>query len=158
MKIKSYNEILKEIEREYNSSPRRWSVSIVRDGTFFDIYALRGDTGWKIKLDTIFRPDPVGVGTRIQVEKSIEHPFSYGLRPLSEENFRKIIAGEHNIFEVLKADPLPAHEIDTSGILKGPVHFLNDPIREKSSRKVDRRLREKLMEKLHREGVTNSYL
>ncbi len=127
--VKSYEEIMQEIMEEYDSNPRQWSVCIgrSRDERYYDILISRGSELWQIKIDTLFKHSPVGVGAKIEIEQEkIEPPslpFSYGFRPIppqfkeprSTEDLASFIEG------ILKSEPVPTSKIGRQGFIQGPV-------------------------------------
>lgn len=127
--VKSYEEIMQEIMQEYDADPRHWSVSIgrSRDERYYDIFIARGSELWQIKVDTLFKPSPIGIGAKIEIEqKKIEKlplPFSYGFRPIPRE-FKELHGSEDlaGIIErILKSDPVPTSKIGKQGFVQGPV-------------------------------------
>jgi hypothetical protein len=130
-RVKSYEEIMQEIMQEYDSNPKHWRVSIgrSRDEKYYDIFISRKNELWQIKVDTLFKPTPVGIGAKIEIEldevelPSLSLPFSYGFRPIprkfkslrSSEELARIIEG------ILKSEPVPTFEIGKSGFIQGPV-------------------------------------
>ncbi|MEM2933586.1 MAG: hypothetical protein QXL78_01525 [Methanocellales archaeon] len=126
--VKSYEEIMQEIMQEYDSDPRHWSVSIgrSRDERYYDILIARGNELWQIKVDTLFKPSPIGIGAKIEIgQKKIETSSlpSYGFRSIPRE-FKELASSEDlaSIIEkILKSEPVPTSKIGKYGFVQGPV-------------------------------------
>ncbi len=134
----SYEEILQEILREYDSRPKNWKVTLgrSRDNRYYDIIISQGSSVWQIKLDTLYKPSPVGIGARIEDDKldRKQHttvPF-YGFRPISERQLIDIQRGEDLsliLEEILRAEPVPTSRIEGApGFVHGPVAIHGDPL------------------------------
>ncbi|MFQ5887532.1 MAG: hypothetical protein ACE5HY_02415, partial [Candidatus Hydrothermarchaeales archaeon] len=86
--MESADKLLRRLLLSYNKDPRNWYFSVGKghDDTSFDILISRSKEAWQVKLDTIFKPKPVGVGARIGgIEEVPRRPYSFGFRPLSED-------------------------------------------------------------------------
>lgn len=58
-KIRSFEEIEKEIKEEVDKYPNNWKIIFGRspDGMFFDYYFFHNAEMWQIKVETIFKHD-----------------------------------------------------------------------------------------------------
>lgn len=137
--VKLYEEIMQEIMYEYDSNPRHWKVSLGRshDNKYFDIVISQGPRVWQIKLDTLYKPSPLGIGARIEVDEEagqavVPLPFSYGLRPIPERKLMDVQSGEDlsRILEgIMRAEPVPASQIaGRQSFLQGPIAIKGNPL------------------------------
>jgi hypothetical protein len=83
--------IAKHLFERYCSNPKNWnfviSTSSLGDG-FFDAMVSNTDEVWQLKLDSIYKPLPLVVGTRIDVDSAtIERSLSPNSVPFG---FRKL--------------------------------------------------------------------
>ncbi len=55
------------ILKRYNKNPKGWNFSVGRghDEKFFDILISHEKDVWQVKLDTLYRPNPLGVGVKV---------------------------------------------------------------------------------------------
>jgi len=138
-------EILGEIRRKYDKRPEGWQVLVGRSPSgFYDMLFSSPDDVWQLKLDTIYRPNPIGFGVRLEEDPSkvpiIEAP-PHGYRPvhidgmmakikhLMESNLQpeqimnKIeenIAGTLDIERIMESPPLPTDRVRTPITAIGP--------------------------------------
>jgi hypothetical protein len=83
--------IARHLFEKYCSNPKNWnfviSTSCMRDG-FFDAMVSNTDEVWQLKLDSIYKPLPLVVGTKIDVDSTtIERGVSPNTVPFG---FRKL--------------------------------------------------------------------
>ena len=83
--------IARHLFEKYCSNPKNWnfviSTSYKRDG-FFDAMVSNTDEVWQLKLDSIYKPLPLVVGTKIDVDSTaIERGVSANTVPFG---FRKL--------------------------------------------------------------------
>lgn len=83
--------IARHLFERYCSDPKNWnfviSTSSVRDG-FFDAIVSNTDEVWQLKLDSIYKPMPLVVGTKIDVDSTtIERGINPNAVPFG---FRKL--------------------------------------------------------------------
>jgi len=92
--LKKLSEI---ISKEYEKNPRNWQVLLGKGYEYFDVLITSEKKGWLLKLDTVYKPSPLGLGAPVKIKTEdikIENLPEYGLRPASPE-----------IIELLKTDP-----------------------------------------------------
>jgi hypothetical protein len=161
MEILEYNEVMKEIIREYDKKPEGWCVLIGRSSRgFYDLLFSNPQEVWQLKLDTIYKPNPMGFGVKLEVDPSkvLAKGFpSYGFRPISAETMdlmKNMIDRSMKdltavmVKSILKIPPVSTKEI--KGITAVGPYIQQpslDPISPKQkelSTKLDREL-EKLM-------------
>jgi hypothetical protein len=91
MDIMEDKTIARHLFEKYCSNPRNWnfviSTSSLGDG-FFDAMVSNTDEVWQLKLDSIYKPLPLVVGTKIDVDSTT---IERGLSPNSVPfGFRKL--------------------------------------------------------------------
>jgi hypothetical protein len=65
--IASYGEIRREIRRKCDGKPEGWQVLVGRSPSgFYDVLFSSPDAVWQLKLDTIYEPNPIGFGVRLE--------------------------------------------------------------------------------------------
>lgn len=126
MKRKKAKELLEESFQEYRKDPRGWSFWVSPEADPPEMYLIHGDVAYFLKVDSLFTPNPIGVGAKFGLE---EGQLS---ESLPEYGFRQLSRGEmENLFEDL---PSPA-EIESREEFKETV------------KEVGKRTGKRLMEK-----------
>ncbi|MBS7655414.1 hypothetical protein KEJ50_02810 [Candidatus Bathyarchaeota archaeon] len=166
MKLQSYEEILLEIFRKYNKKPYGWRVLIGKNPSgFWDILFISDDEAWTIKLDTIFKANPIGLGVKLEEKFKLPkvNDVSYGFRPIPESLIRNLTkeiqdsnlsldkATEKLMSELKFIPPKPINIIQQSPITAiGPHHILQfSPISQKQ-KELNKNLDEQLRRALRR--------
>lgn len=67
--MKNIEDISEDFWRDYRENPEGWSFWTDKSDDFYNLYVLRDDKGYFIKLDSIYNNNPIGIGTEIDVEK-----------------------------------------------------------------------------------------
>lgn len=168
MKLQSYEEILLEILKKYNKKPYGWRVLIGKDPSgFWDILFISDDEAWTVKLDTIFKANPIGLGVKLDEKfkpPKIDNDISYGFRPIPKSLIRNLSkeiqesklsldkAAEKLVNELKFIPPKPIDIIQQSSITAiGPHHILQtSPLSQKQkelSKSLDEELRKALRRK-----------
>lgn len=130
MKIKPIREITEEIIGKYNNNPNNWYI-LKGKSDFPEILVCHEGVMWLLKRDTLFSPNYVGVGARMDVEKEIiekeiKREISFGLRPVSEESIKDLIFSnkpKRIVSEMINNYPMSYKE---AGCTKGP--FIEGPV------------------------------
>lgn len=105
----------------YSKDPRGWSfvISPSKSG-FFDATVSGPDATWMLKIDSLFKPFPIVIGS--QAESSPTRPggpFPYGYRTLPPELALQIMGGEgmgpmarvrERLLSVLRSEPVVPEE------------------------------------------------
>lgn len=170
--MKEVKEILEEIERKYNRNPLGWNISIGRDPTGYgNIFISNPVTIWQIKIDSLFKPNPYGMGMKLgPVEEfsDLIHPnsYSFGFRPLLPTHLkdlqRNIIQEKpiNNVIdEILKEKPVPLSQSEEQSFLVGPVmHSSFQGYVSDKQKELDRKLKRNLDKLLQSQGVGRDYL
>ncbi len=76
------------IFKRYVRNPNSWSytVSPSRSNGFYDAVVASPEVSWQLKLDTIFKPNPLVLGTMSEVDLrgyTVPAPLSFGYREVS---------------------------------------------------------------------------
>jgi hypothetical protein len=170
MDLESFDDLLKYLYMKYDKNPFGWKVSIGNERGFGNIFVTNSKDVWQIKLDSIYKPKPIGMGTKIGNYEGNNNFFDnkvpyYGLRAIEEDKLRAISRAAENgqylnqfIDELLKKRPMRAKEI-SSAALNGPIQFMqNGKYISERQREVDRKLKESLEKLLYREGYGSEYV
>jgi len=87
MELLDYETVIKKIINKYDRNPENWQVLMGKSPKgFYDIIFSNPEEVWQLKLDTIYKPNPVGFGAKVEIEPSkirLENFPSYGFRPVS---------------------------------------------------------------------------
>jgi hypothetical protein len=91
MEILEDKVIARHLFEKYCSNPKNWnfviSISSLRDG-FFDATVSNTDEVWQLKIDSIYKPLPLVVGTKIDIDSTmIERSINANAVPFG---FRKL--------------------------------------------------------------------
>jgi len=83
------------IFRRYARNPAGWSFTISPSGShgFYDALVAGPEESWQLKMDTIFKPSPLVVGSRSEVDLrsyAASAPLSFGYRELGPDAVRRI--------------------------------------------------------------------
>lgn len=132
--------LMKEIWKKYNEDPTGWHVLVGRTSKiYYDIFVTNPNELWQIKLETIYRPNPIGLGAKIEKverdEKTLRGIPTYGLRPLSKKTVARMMSAVERgvppgkVFkEVMNVEPKSHGEIATPWVLQGPVVYSAKPL------------------------------
>ena len=143
--IVSYEETLQEVRRKYDKKPAGWQALVGRSPRgFYDILFSSPDAVWQLKLDTIYKPNPIGFGVRLEVDPSrvpVMGGPSHGYRPVpidgimakirhvmkrgpqTEETVNEIlnsIVEKLDMERIMESPPLPTGKIRTPIAAIGP--------------------------------------
>ncbi len=175
MKKKKADKIMKEFYEEYQEDPTNWSFWMSpppNSNEFYEAYIIHEGEAFFLKLDSIYSPNPVGVGARLQIEedqlrknlpefgyrkfdqgevetflKNLPKPEEYE----SQEKFKKDLKEtQKNITEnALKKEPMPFEPLEKPGEIAaiGP-YSPESPLDYVSEKQKE--LRKELSEKLDR--------
>ncbi|MHA1798208.1 MAG: hypothetical protein ACTSVY_07130, partial [Candidatus Helarchaeota archaeon] len=159
IKIKRLNELQEDFKEMYEEDPRDWQVSLSRNIHDPNLLVTNRRGIWQIKLDSYFRPKPIGLGTQIgdaddatAIIKRRTGP-SYGFRSLNmnqiEKFHEKLMQDEpidNLIKNILATDPEPIKRISSPLSLQGPV-MLSKNIQYVSEKQklLDRKLKKELL-------------
>lgn len=109
----------KRILEDYSKHPKGWSfvVSPSPKSGFYDALMSGPNGTWVLKTDSIFRPSPIVLGSRLDlgVESKAAIPFQYGYRRLPTELILRMLGDEGpspesrrlpSLLSVLKSEPV----------------------------------------------------
>ena len=162
MEILDYNDMVKEIIREYDKKPENWQVLVGRSPRgFYDIIFSNPEVVWQLKLDTIYKPNPMGFGVKLDVDPSkiqIESFPPYGFRPISPQiiDMIKRQVSTREIAAVLMKSIADSPPVSTDKI-KSPIAAVGPYIQRPTLEPVSQKQKElsikidKELEKLMRE-------
>src|SRR5918999_18558 len=85
MEILEDSTLARYLFERYTSNPKNWnfiiSTSSLNDG-FFDATVSNTDEVWQLKIDSIYKPLPIVLGTRVDVDSTkIENGISNDVAP-----------------------------------------------------------------------------
>ncbi|KXA98670.1 hypothetical protein AKJ41_06415, partial [candidate division MSBL1 archaeon SCGC-AAA259O05] len=102
MKRKRAKKILEESYREYRENPRGWSFWVSPEADPPEVYLIHGDTAYFLKVDSLFTPNPIGVGAKFDVEESQlpENLPEYGFRQISRKELRGLFEDLPSLSEI----------------------------------------------------------
>ena len=111
-------DLKRRMVESYSRNPKGWSFVLSPSPRFgfFDAAVSGPDMSWMLKLDTLFKPSPIVIGSEVEAfPRRPRGPFSYGYRALPPELALQIMAGEEagprertlaGLLSVLKSEPV----------------------------------------------------
>ncbi|MDP9196991.1 MAG: hypothetical protein M3O24_00280 [Thermoproteota archaeon] len=103
MEILEGNILAKNLFERYSSNARDWRFEISvseRRGSFFDAVVSNPNEVWQLKIDSIYKPIPLIIGTKIDVDpvkfSNNENAFSFGYRKLDPIKLKKALYDVHD--------------------------------------------------------------
>ncbi len=152
MEVLEGRELKKRMLESYSRDPKGWSftVSPSPGSGFFDAMVTGPDGAWMLKIDSLFKPAPIVIGSPADaLLRRPQGPFPYGYRDLPPELALKIMEGDgampsgtarRRLLSVLNSDPVVPELGKTYAqgplVLTGPGRVsLSD-----SQREIDARL------------------
>lgn len=115
-------DLRKRMFESYSKNPKGWGFIISPSPTsgFFDATVSGPDETWMLKIDSLFRPFPIIIGSPAEVApRRPEGPFSYGYRKLPPDLALQILGGEGatsrdkvlaSLLSVLRSEPVVPEE------------------------------------------------
>jgi len=131
--VEPIESLMRRIIDQYNKKPEGWSVLTDHKG---NVLVLGSRMGYRLKLIALNPQEYTGVGVRIsgtkQMRKVVEGVPSYGFRPLSGMDTKKLLSTIHQrsavqnrvIKKLLDINPVSTwelHKKETKTVLGGPV-------------------------------------
>lgn len=133
--MKNIEDIMESFLEDYKENPEGWSFWTEKSENFYNIYLIHDDKGYFVKLDSIYNNNPLGIGTRIDVEKDqLEEKLpDFGFRPLKKreiESFFKSVSRPKDkekvkraVDEKMREKPSLPEEIEEKDyVLLGPFN------------------------------------
>ena len=118
MEILEGSELKRRMLESYARNPRGWSftVSPSQSSGFFDAAVAGPDGVWMLKIDSLFKPSPIVIGSQAEaLQRRQGGPFPYGYRDLPPELALQLMGerGEgpsgpvrRSLFSVLRSEPV----------------------------------------------------
>lgn len=171
MKKKRAKEVLKEFFKSYQEDPTGWSFWLSPPGedNFYEAYIIHGDEVFFLKIDSIYTPNPLGVGAKLKVEEDqlVKNLPDFGFRQFSKEEtedflsniprtedyeskeeFQKDLKGfrKEIVGEAMEKEPVPFTSEGSPGLMAIGPYSPKNPLSYISERQE--KLRKELSEKL----------
>ncbi|MDR4511447.1 MAG: hypothetical protein MRJ93_07055 [Nitrososphaeraceae archaeon] len=172
MEILQESELARYLFNRYSLKPKNWnfiiSLSQVHD-SFFDAIISNPDEIWQLKIDSIYKPNPIIMGAKVdndlsRVEKRFNTTTSFGYRNLETNkimNFLKNLSMEQNSNSIKESEVNtqlnsllssiePVKPIAGKDYIYGPFLFTEKrlPNFDKTNQKVSEQISSKMKEKL----------
>jgi hypothetical protein len=118
MDILEGRDLKRRMMESYSRNPKGWSfvVSPSPGSGFFDATVSGPDEVWMLKIDTLFKPSPIVIGSAAEaLTRKPRGPFPYGYRELPPELALQIMETEaagpsrsarRRLLSVLKSEPV----------------------------------------------------
>jgi hypothetical protein len=175
MDILQDKHLAKYLFEKYTTNPKNWNFIIstsLTDG-FFDATVSNTDEVWQLKIDSIYKPLPLVIGTKVdldstKIEKRISNtvPFGYRkleppvimniLKNLTEEQHRNALKepDANDYLNSILRSLEPERPVNGKNYVYGPVVFTKrNPV---NSNEYQKQVAEKLTFKL-RDNLRNRY-
>ena len=122
MELLEGKDLRKRMVERYSRNPRGWSfvVSPSPRSGFFDATVSGPREAWMLKIDTLFKPSPIVIGSAVEpFVRKPRGPFSYGYRALPPELALQMMGGEAlgprdrtlaELLSVLRSEPVAPEE------------------------------------------------
>jgi len=164
--FRPYEEIVQNVLADYNRSPKGWHILLTKSqGIGHNLYILRPEGVTAVlKLETIYKPDPVGIGVEVtdemrslrEIVSQKTHPF--GIRPIPEGLLDKILKSIRSevppraelIARIMESEPVSQDAITTPIALQGPILHIPGPLSREYTSTKQRELDSKLQRELER--------
>jgi hypothetical protein len=123
MELLSGAKLSRYLLEKYSKNPRGWNFTVSPasgDNNFFDALVSGPDETWKLKIDSIFKPSPIVLGTKVDVNEidrkklfpSLPTFPSYGYRRLDLDVVLRLLHGASATQEERDGDPKYVTEIE----------------------------------------------
>lgn len=91
MERRKADELMREASEEYQEDPRGWSYWMSRDPDNPEIYMIHNNEAYFMKVDSIYTPNPVGIGAKFKVKEDqlAESLAEFGFRHFSREEIKR---------------------------------------------------------------------
>lgn len=115
MELLEGKELRKRILNSYSKEPRGWSFVISpSDSGFYDALVSGQDDAWMLKIDSLFKPAPMVIGSPVEASPKKQGPFPYGYRTLPTDLALQLMEGggpggssaERRLVSVLRSEPV----------------------------------------------------
>jgi hypothetical protein len=117
MEILEGRELRRRMLESYARDPKGWSFTISPSpgAGFFDAAVSGPDGAWMLKIDSLFKPSPIVIGSPAEsLRRRPAGPFPYGYRDLPPELALKLMGGDEasgvpvrkRLLSVLRSEPV----------------------------------------------------
>jgi hypothetical protein len=122
MELLEGDALRKRILKSYAKNPKDWNFTISPSpgSGFYDAMVSGPDGAWMLKIDSLFKPYPIVLGSPAELGQSRqETPFTYGYRNLSPKLALQMFGAEGSaprnktlatIMRVLRSEPVVPEE------------------------------------------------
>lgn len=164
--MKDIEEIMSDFWEDYEEDPKGWTFWNDRSGEFYDIYILKDNEGYFLKLDSIYTQNPIGKGTKIKLgEDNIKDKLpNFGFRKFSEDELQNFLYAAKQtedseeetkriLEEKLKEKPSRRSSLEEPGmVMLGPFNT-GFPLKEVNEdyQEIQKELKKKLRRKFRRD-------
>jgi len=133
MEILEGSELRRRMLESYARDPKGWSFTISPSSTsgFFDATLAGPDGAWMLKVDSLFKPTPIVIGSAAEsLRRKPEGPFPYGYRGLPPELAMQLMGGgselpsgslQRRLLSVLRSEPVVPEK--GGSYAEGPLVF-----------------------------------
>lgn len=96
MELLSGNALARYLFEKYSKKPKGWNFTIAPSpkDNFFDALVAGPEESWQLKIDSIFKPAPLVLGSRVELDgarPATVGAFPYGYRKLEPEFVLKLL-------------------------------------------------------------------
>ena len=162
-----------EIDTKYNKSPRGWNISIGRNprSGYGNIFISNPVNIWQIKIDSLYKPNPYGLGMKLGETKNFSDLItsggaSFGFRPLIPTHLKKLQRSVEQkkpinniINEILRTKPVSIDQLGKSNFLMGPIlHSADQGYVSDRQKQLDKKLKRSLDDLLLSKGIGYNYI
>jgi hypothetical protein len=115
-------ELRKRVMENYTKDPKGWSFVVAPSpgSGFFDATVAGPDGTWMLKIDSLFKPFPIVIGSKSDVvQRRPTGPYPYGYRSLPPDLALRLMGSEtagpndrvrRELISVLKSEPVVPEE------------------------------------------------
>lgn len=161
--MKSLDKVMEDFLKDFKEDPQGWSFWTDRSEDFYNIYVIREERGYFIKVDSIYNKNSIGMGTEISVEKDqLEKKLpDFGFRRFKKNELKRFFESlsrsddeeKKNLMEkkMSKKPTLPREIDEKEYVMLGPFNRgkpFQYPLEEQEE--IDKKLRKKLKKKFRK--------
>jgi len=161
--MKSLDKVMEDFLKDFKEDPQGWSFWTDRSEDFYNIYVIREERGYFIKVDSIYNKNSIGMGTEISVEKDqLEKKLpDFGFRRFKKNELKRFFESlsrsddeeKKNLMEkkMSKKPTLPQKIDEKEYVMLGPFNR-GEPFRYplEEQEEIDKKLRKKLKKKFRK--------
>jgi hypothetical protein len=169
--IKSLDAVMAEILKLYDKNPQGWKILVGRDDAGYGSILIQTPEGlWEIKVDSLWKPNPIGVGAKIdkvgELEQIVGESPHFGFRPVPKDyvkTLKEAIEDHRPVDDIIKSllsqKPAAVNKLRSTGVLSGPVIYRPEiPYISDKQLELDVLLRRNLNTMLNRNGIGGMYV